>query len=62
MKLYRRLAMSLAIMALLPVNAYAMANEDKKESPEKPFYVGVFGGRLFSPRHAHPDFQRIAWH
>lgn len=47
MKLYRRLAMSLAIMALLPVNAYAMANEDKKESPEKPFYVGVFGGVSF---------------
>jgi len=47
MKFYRRLAISLAIMFLLPVNAYVMANEGKKESQEKPFYVGVFGGYSF---------------
>jgi hypothetical protein len=52
MKFYRRLAISLAIMFLLPVNAYVMANEDKKESQEKPFYVGVFGGYSF-PQDAH---------
>jgi len=43
----RRLAISLAFMFLLPINGYVMASEDKKESQENPFYVGVFGGLSF---------------
>jgi hypothetical protein len=34
------------------MNGYVMANVDKKESQEKPFYVGVFGGVSF-PENAH---------
>lgn len=47
MRLSRRLAISLAFIFLFSMNGYVMANEDKKESQEKPFYVGVFGGISF---------------
>ena len=52
MKFYRRLAMSLAIMFLLPMTGYVMAKETKEESQVKPLYVGVFGGLSF-PQDAH---------
>jgi hypothetical protein len=52
MKFYRRLAISLAIMFLLPMPGYVMAKEAKQEAQVKPLYVGVFGGLSF-PQDAH---------
>lgn len=47
MTFYHRIAVSLAIIVLLPLNGYVMANEDNKESHVKPLYIGVFGGVSF---------------
>ena len=55
MNFHRRLAISLAIIILLPIYGHVMAKETKEAQQEpqvKPLYVGVFGGLSF-PQDAH---------
>lgn len=47
MKYWLQLSIILAAIAILPATSYVMAGEEKKESGEKPFYVGAFGGYSF---------------
>lgn len=44
---WSRLFVIVALIAMLPINSYVMASEEKKEPSEKPFYFGVFGGFSF---------------
>lgn len=47
MRYWSRSLIVVALMAMLPINSYVLASEEKTESGEKPFYFGVFGGFSF---------------